>query len=229
MRAVRVFALGVALVATLVAGRVRADEPGDIFYVVTYLEVASPSSGEAARLLRHYRDETRKQAGNLRAEVLQQIGRPTHFVISEAWKDQAASKAHDEVAATKQDRQQLQMLEIAPDDIRLLKALDVGAVAPAVAKGAMYVVTHADAGRPAPEAIAVLKPLAEATRKDAGLVRFEILQQSNRLNHFTIVEVWRDQKALEAHVGAASTKQFRAAFAQITGALYDERLYNALN
>jgi quinol monooxygenase YgiN len=229
MRGVRGWAVGVAVALLCAAGVVLADDQRDAYYVVSYLEVAPASSGQAATLLRHYRDETRKQDGNLRAEVLQQVGRPNHFVISEAWKDQPASKAHDEASSTKQDREKLATLQVAPDDVRLLKPLDVGAVTSSGTKGAAYLVTHADAARPAPEAIAVLKPLAEASRKELGAVRFEILQQGNRLNHFTIVEIWRDQKALEAHMGAVHTKTFREGFAKISGALYDERLYNALN
>ena len=225
VRGLRHLAFCVAIIATCLTGRALADESSDAYYVVSYLEVAPASSGDAAGLLRHYRDATRKQDGNLRVEVLQQAGRPGHFVISEAWKDQQAFKAHEEVAQTRQDREKLQSLQIAPDDVRLLKPLDVGPVASAGAKGAAYILTHADAGRPAPEAIAVLKPLAEASRKEPGMVRFEVLQQANRLNHFTIVEIWRDQKALDAHMGEAHTKQFRSGFAQISGALYDERLY----
>jgi quinol monooxygenase YgiN len=59
--------------------------------------------------------------------------------------------------------------------------------------------------------------------------RFEVLQQSNRQNHCTIVEIWQDQPALEAHVMAAHTRQFRDKFQPMSGSLYDERLYKALD
>ena len=74
-----------------------------------------------------------------------------------------------------------------------------------------------------------LQQLAEVSRRDDGNVRFDVLQQRSRLNHFTIVEIWRDQKALEAHAMAAHTRQFREQFQPMSGALYDERLYMALD
>jgi quinol monooxygenase YgiN len=50
-------------------------------------------------------------------------------------------------------------------------------------------------------------------------------QEGNRPNHFTVVEVWKDAKAVEAHSMAAATRQFRDKLATMTGALYDERKY----
>ena len=45
-------------------------------------------------LLRQYREASRKEEGNVRLEVLQQHGRPDHFVLLETWKDQKALDAH---------------------------------------------------------------------------------------------------------------------------------------
>jgi quinol monooxygenase YgiN len=42
------------------------------------------------------------------------------------------------------------------------------------------------------------------------------------------VEIWQDQQALDAHIMAAHTRQFRVAFQPMTGSLYDARLYRAL-
>jgi quinol monooxygenase YgiN len=64
---------------------------------------------------------------------------------------------------------------------------------------------------------------------DEGHVRLEVLQQSNQLNHCAIVEIWQDQKALEAHAMAAHTRHFREKFQPLSGSLYDERLYTALD
>src|SRR5438128_2716903 len=76
----------------------------------------------------------------------------------------------------------------------------------------VYVVTHVDiiggAGGLA-EPIKLMQDFAAESRKDPGAVRFEILQQDNRLNHFTIVEVWQTKEAFEAHTAAEHTKRFR--------------------
>ena len=70
---------------------------------------------------------------------------------------------------------------------------------------------------------------AAASRKDAGNKRFEALQQANRPNHFTVVEAWADRKAYESHVLADHTRQFRDKLGPMSGALYDERLFKAVN
>ncbi|HEY5869702.1 MAG TPA: putative quinol monooxygenase, partial [Candidatus Tectomicrobia bacterium] len=98
------------------------------------------------------------------------------------------------------------------------------------ATGATYVVTHADAIPPGKDAaLVLLKQLAETSRKEAGNVRFEVLQQNSRQNHCTIIEVWQNQHAFEAHVMAGHTRQFREKFQPLSGSLYDERLYKALD
>ena len=45
----------------------------------------------------------------------------------------------------------------------------------------------------------------------------------------TVVETWKDQKALDAHGVAARTKLFREKLTPLSGSLYDERLYKAIN
>ena len=66
-----------------------------------------------------------------------------------------------------------------------------------------------------------------AARK-ADAVRFEVFQQGNRPNHFSVVEIWKNQRAYDAHITAAHTKKFRDQLTPMTGALYDERLYKAI-
>ena len=72
------------------------------------------------------------------------------------------------------------------------------------------------------------KELAEAGRKDEGNILFDVLQQDGRPNHFTLVEAWRDRKAFDASVMASHTKDFRQKLTPLEGALYDERLYQAV-
>ena len=46
-------------------------------------------------------------------------------------------------------------------------------------------------------------------------------------NHFTVIETWRDQAALDAHVAAAHTKQYRDDVLPLTGSPLDERVFKA--
>jgi quinol monooxygenase YgiN len=210
---------------------VRTDEASDAaVYLVSYIEVMPSSQAETMTLLRQYREASRKEEGNVRLEVLQQNGRADHFVILETWKDQKALDAHGMAAYTAQLYEKLQPLRVSPFDERLHKGLAIRSGLAAHAAGATYVVTHADAvpsGKD--EALVLLKQLAEISRNDDGNVRFEVLQQSSRQNHCTIVEVWKDRKALAAHVMAGHTRQFREKFQPLSGSLYDERLCTALD
>ena len=95
---------------------------------------------------------------------------------------------------------------------------------------AVYVVSYVEVMPPSTgEAAALLRQYREASRKDAGNVRLDVLQQSGRPHHFALVEMWQDQQALEAHAMAAHTRQFRDKFQPMSGSLYDERLYKALD
>ena len=91
----------------------------------------------------------------------------------------------------------------------------------------LYVVTHVDVFGPgaAPEGAKILQQFAAESRKDAGSVRFEVLREPTRLNHFTIVEVWRTKQDYETHLGAAHSKAFREKLQPMLGSPFDERLH----
>jgi quinol monooxygenase YgiN len=101
--------------------------------------------------------------------------------------------------------------------------------APAQTPGSnVYVVIHVDiAGTPAmvADATRLLRELSADSRKDPGVVRFELLIQDGRLNHFTIVEVWQTREAFEAHAAAEHTKRFREKIQPLLGSPFDERLH----
>ena len=92
----------------------------------------------------------------------------------------------------------------------------------------MYVVTHVDIGGPQPDAPGLLRNLAEASRSEAGCLRFDVIQHTMRANHFTIVEVWRTQQALDGHAAAAHTKEYRDRIQPMTGSPLDERVYRVV-
>ena len=167
--------LGMALMpATLVAA--HAQSAGSI-HVATYVEVAAASAKDGAKLLAQYRDASRKEDGNMRADTAQEIGRTNRFVVVEIWKDQAALDAHGKSAGTVAFRDKLKTMQNAPYDERVHNGFNVAANGP-VAKGAIVVVSHVDVPPPKKDdVIAALNPLAEASRKAGGNVRFEVDQQ----------------------------------------------------
>jgi quinol monooxygenase YgiN len=203
-------------------------------YVVTYLETAPASSGKAVGLMKQLGAASRKEAGNLRFEVLQRIGQPDEFVILEAWKDKDAHAAHAAAGHTVQFRDKVRPLLRGPYDERPHLPLGVGAVqsppATAAAKSAVYVVTHVDIVPTSREVgIAMVKKLSEDGRNDKGNVRFEALTQASRTNHMTVVEIWPDRKTAAAHGTTGHKREFREKLMPMSGSLYDERFYKALN
>ena len=199
-------------------------------YVVTYVEVKPTAAATAEKLVRQFRDSTRKEAGNLRAEALQRIGQAHHFVVLEAWKDQAAADAHFKTAATVEFRDKIKAIQNAPIDDRVHFPLSVGPMQTKAGGAAVAVVTHVDVIPPQREnGTAITKQLAEESRKEAGNLRFEAVTQVNRQNHFTVIEIWRDHKTADAHSMAEHTRAFRDKLAPASGALYDERFYRLVN
>lgn len=90
----------------------------------------------------------------------------------------------------------------------------------------IYVVTHVDSVPTAvASAVKLLQQYAADTRKEKGAERVEVLDQISRPNHFTIVEVWQDKQAYEAHEAAAHTKKFREEILPVLGSPFDERLH----
>jgi quinol monooxygenase YgiN len=93
----------------------------------------------------------------------------------------------------------------------------------------LYVVTHVDL---MPNHIVDGTPLllkfASDSRKEKGAARFELLQEPGRKNHFTIVSVWENQAAFDAHLEADHTRQFREQIQPMLGGPLDERFHGIL-
>jgi quinol monooxygenase YgiN len=199
-------------------------------YLATYVEVMPNAVAPGVALLKQYRDASAKEDGNLRAEALAEIERPNRFVVVEAWRDKAALDAHGQSAATSKFRDNLKPIADAPYDERINNALYVTQGKNESQSGTLYVVTHVDvipAGKD--DCMAALKTMSIDTASDAGNISYEALQQANRGNHFTVIEAWTNRKALDAHAMAAHTRAFRDKISPAAGALYDERIYKALN
>jgi len=199
-------------------------------FAATYLEVAPSSVDQALGLLQTLAAATRKADGNLGFNVVQERERPNRFVTLEAWKDQVSFELDRKGLAHGIFKEKFMPIRTAPPDERVNNGLapSPGGL-PAASRGSVWVVTHVDVPPPSKDAcIAELKTLAEASRKDAGNLAFGVTQQANRPNHFTVVEVWQDQKAFDGHAVADHTKNFRAALGPMLGAPYEDRVYGAV-
>ena len=201
----------------------------DHAYVVSYIEAAPSTRSDASDLFKRFAQASRKDAGSVRFEVLQRIGHPDQFVVVEEWADDKAREAHGTAAHTQLFRANLQPLLRAPYDERPHLTLTVGPVQKS-GKGAVYVVTHVDVVPKAKdEGAAAVQELTAASRKGAGSLRFDALTQKSRPNHMTLVEVWKDRKAVLGHSAADETRNFRSKLGPLTGALFDERFYHAID
>jgi len=224
------FHLMLALLPFWLAGApaARAQTAADpTVYVVRYIEVMPAAKQQGADLLKQLADASHKEAGVLRFEVLQRTAPASQFATFEIWKDQASLDAHG-AAAHKQFLGAVQPLLIAPVDDRLCIGIDV-APPPSSAGRALYAITHVDVAPPNRDAgTALIRSVAGPSRKESGNLAFDFLQQSARTNHFEVVEIWADQKAVDAHEINAATKDYRAKVQPLLGAHYDRRWYEQL-
>jgi len=93
----------------------------------------------------------------------------------------------------------------------------------------VYVVTHVDVTPNfTADATKALREFAAESKKDPGVVRFEVLQQDSRANHYTVVEVWQTRQAFEAHSVSEHSKRFREKLQPMLGSPFDERLHEIL-
>lgn len=196
------------------------------FSAVAYVETGPSSAASARAALRLYGDAIRGQSGFVRVEWFEQVGRRGHFVVLETWRDQPAYEARDP-AAQRDLLEGLEPIRVSGYDERPYKTLTKGAEIASTAGDTVYVITHVDVA-PNPQVPVLLQRLAEASRGEAGNLRFDVLQHTQRANHFTVIEHWQSQQALDAHGAAAHTRQYRDELQPFTGSPLDERVYTVV-
>jgi len=195
-------------------------------YAVAYVEINAASLPQATKSFHAYRMAAAAETGFVAFDLFEQLGRAGHFVLVETWRDQAAFDAHQIAASLAALKDALQPIRVSGYDQRPYKTLTVAPARGAAGKNAVAVVSHVDiGGGPQMDVPAMLRKLAEASRAEPGNVRFDITQHMMRANHFTVVEVWADQQALDRHAAAAHTKQYRDDVQPGTGSPLDERAY----
>jgi quinol monooxygenase YgiN len=197
-------------------------------YAVTYFNVAPASTDEVAGLLHAFTTATRKEDGNAEITALRESGRPGHFAIVEAWRDQAAYDTHSTAIKALGDK--LRSLFTAPFDPRVFGPLAIKhREASANLDTALWVLTHVDvfpAGKE--EVAAMVTTLSDQAEADPGFKRFDAVVSGEHPNHFHLIEAWTDLTAQQTHAAAEHTKAFRAKLVPVEGALYDERLYEVV-
>ena len=222
------FALAALCLAALPPAHAEETVSGPV-YVVTYFDVAPSAAAQAAAAARQFAEASRKEPGNVGFDMLQEIGRPNRLAILEAWRDKQAYEAHAAAALKTGYRDKMQPVLISGTGIRMLAGLSVAPPSARPGPRTLYVLTHVDVfpdGKD--QAVELVKALAEAGRKDGGNLWFDVLQQDGRPNHFTLFEGWRDRKAFDASIMAPHSREFRQKLNPLEGALYDERLYQAI-
>src|SRR6202035_172907 len=100
-------------------------------------------------------------------------------------------------------RTKIDSMRLSDYDQRPYKTLSLGTARNSGSSRSTFVLTHVDIGGQGTNAADLLRKLAEASRKEEGNVRFDVLQHTMRANHFTVIEEWQSAKVLEAHAAAA--------------------------
>ena len=195
--------------------------------VATYIDVQPASAQQGAALVEQYREATRAEKGNLAVDVIREMGRQSRLVVLEIWNDSSSFDSHEKAPKTLEFRTKIKAIQNSPYDQRVHKDLSIDPKSWSDIRGGLSVVTHVDVPPQQREAAqALLKALAEESRKDEGNLRYDVFQESPaRTNHFTVFAVWKDRKSFDLHEMKPHTRQFRESIAPMLGAPYDERLY----
>ena len=225
LRLVALASLATGLAMTMAApSAAQAQEP--TFYTVSYVEVGPLLGKVGSSALLTYRNVGRKEPGAVHLEVYQRIDRPNQFTVLGAWTDQKAFETHVAGENNKKLNDKLATLLASPIDTRQHNALT--SAPQKSGKDPIVVVTHVDVIPPQKDnGVEAVKKLAEDSRKHAGNLSFEVWQQTNRPNHFTVVEAWANRGAFDLHEMQKDTRDFRTKLGAMSGALYDERLYKS--
>jgi quinol monooxygenase YgiN len=102
--------------------------------------------------------------------------------------------------------------------------------APPSPDGPRYVVTYVEV-KPAAavEGEKLVRQLRDATRKEAGNLRAEALRRIGQLNQFVLLEVWKDQPAVDARLKASAPAGLRDKIKAIQNAPIDDRVHFSLS
>lgn len=93
----------------------------------------------------------------------------------------------------------------------------------------VFVIVHIDVLPPGTvQTVNALQAVAQHARSESGCIKFQVLQQIGRPNHFTLVEEWASQGAYDADIGSPETRDFREKLQPLLGSPFDERLHTQI-
>ena len=223
-----------ALLAAMVGPAVAQNQPIPVIdgptYVMTYVEVVPSGAGTALAALKEYRDAARREPGAMFVDIMQEDGRPYNFVLSEVWQNRGTASTHASAAAMKAMNDKVKPIALGPTDLRVHQAHSA-APPKAPSPNSVVVISHCDvAGGNTQNLINAFAPLTEASRKDSGMVRFDVLDEVPlHANHFRVYEEWANMAAFDAHNRAPHTQTYRQVILQWLGTPYDQRLYKVVS
>jgi quinol monooxygenase YgiN len=199
-------------------------------HVLTYLEFAPSKVTNAIGAMRSYRDASRREPGAMTVDIYQESGHQHRFILREIWQDRAAYDRHAMAASTTQLNNAIRPIHFGPPQVGVHIEYWMSPVKQGGANDA-FVITHIDVGgMNVPRLKGMLDALGPASVNDAGLVRFEILDEvPAHPNHFRFFEQWSSEANWAAHHTAAHTRKFRDDVTPILGTPYDQRLYRLVN
>jgi len=226
MPSTRALLVALTMMPYVAAGQSTTTPAAGPLFAVGYVETLAAQADAGSAALARYRAALERQPGCVGVELFAQTGRPGHFAVVEAWRDQAAFDGRD-AAAKRQLMEALGPIRTSDYDERPYNSLTLAQAKNAPDARNAFVVAHVDVA-PNTQAPMLLQQLAEASRKEPGNLRFDVLQHTMRGNHFTVIEQWRNQDALDAHVGTPHARAYRDALQPLTGSPLDERVYTAI-
>jgi quinol monooxygenase YgiN len=226
------FSLALICGALAAAGAAYAADAPKIegpLYATTYIEVTPDAAASALGALKTYREASLREGASA-ADIFQEMGQPSRFVVSEIWKDEPALDAHEKSASMIALDEKLRPVSFKPIDVRAHIFYSGTAYKPPRA-GDFFVVSHLDVYGPGVRILqSAFKPLAEESQKERGVQRYEILDQTApHANHFRLFEEWASEKDWAAHNLSPHVQAFQAALPGYIGTPYDQRLYRLAN
>ncbi len=213
------------LLAALIAPPAMAEGADNPIFGVTTINVQPRDVGKSVELLNAYRDAALKQSGNTEVTLLQEISRPTNFVVYEAWNDQAAYDANEKSGQVAKLRENLAAIE-GSIDRRDYHVISIDKARP-TSPSSFYVVLHLDVFPPGLDAtLEAARDVAKASREQRTNIRYDVTESvMPPTSHSNLLSAWTNREAYDRYQNSTYARRFRDTVGPLLGSPFDERLY----